>query len=385
MVDEIVLLNHSLEDRLLLGVLSLGGGGHAGEEIRKKREEEGHILRHQLRQVHVTDGTVHEEVLGQVEVVALGRSHGTEHRQNITKSPIVVALVGELLLTGRVQREELRRQDVEVGVSDGAHLHLLDDLEVRSHHRNTTEERLEVLRELLPSSVSGVHGDEEGTDGLKEDVLRVSGELEVLNALLLSVLDREHLLGDDGKHGKRDTVELIEASPESSLAESLEDLGAIGVLHLVGAVLHHNADAERVAQILGRLGLSSSSRTGGGTSEEHTERLGEGDVTLVGKGCNHETLLTAKVLVLVVEVDVGDGNDASTVVANIISGIGPPVETGLLQPVEVVGVGNLLLLDEDSQLIGNVTLVDVNRNQRLYLLPVDLRAEVLQTPAGHLR
>lgn len=70
---------------------------------------------------------------------------------------------------------------------------LHNDLEVGNHHCHPAEQRLQILRELLPACITRVHRDEEAADGLKEDVLRVARELEVLHARLLGVLDRQDL------------------------------------------------------------------------------------------------------------------------------------------------------------------------------------------------
>mmetsp|Transcript_23248 Transcript_23248/g.48266 ORF Transcript_23248/g.48266 Transcript_23248/m.48266 type:complete len:297 (-) Transcript_23248:5318-6208(-) len=292
-------------------------------------------------------------------------------------------LVTKLLLARGVEGEELGGEDVEVGVTNGAHLDLLDDLEIGRHHGNATEESLEVLGELLPSSVTGVHGDKERAHGLQENILGISRELEILNVLLLSILDREHLLGDHGEHRESDTVELIEATPKSSLTKTLEDLGTISVLHLIGTVRNDDENAQCVSKILCGLSLSGSGRTGRSSSEEHSKGLSKGDVALVGKGGDDQPLLGAKVLVLVVEVHVGDGNDGSSVTGHIIGGVGPPVEASLLEPIKVIGVSDLLLLHQDGKLVGDVTLVHVHGHQGLNFLTVDLGAKILKTPGAH--
>lgn len=51
--------------------------------------------------------------------------------------------------------------------------------------------------------------------------------------------ENAHLLGHHGEHRQQNAIELIEAAPQPSLAQPLEDLGAVGVLLLVGAVRHH--------------------------------------------------------------------------------------------------------------------------------------------------
>ena len=255
-VDEAVLLDDRLEDLLLPGVGPLGRRAHPREEVREERQEEGNVLRDQLGEVHVPDGPVDQEGLLLVHVLALRGAHGPEDRQDVPQAPVVVPLVAQLLLAGRVEREELGREQVEFLVPDGAHLDLLDYLKVRHHHGDAPEERLEVLGQLLPAGVAGVHGDEEGAHRLEGDVLGVAGELEDLEALLLGVLDGQDLLRHDGQDREGDPVELVEATPQAALAKALEDLGAVRVLHLIRAVRHDDEDPERVAQVLGRLRLA---------------------------------------------------------------------------------------------------------------------------------
>lgn len=49
----------------------------------------------------------------------------------------------------------------------------------------------------------------------------------------------------------------------------------------------------------------------------------------ISKRRNHQTLLRPQVLELVVEVDVGDGNDTRTIVVDVVGRVRPPVETSL--------------------------------------------------------
>ena len=70
---------------------------------------------------------------------------------------------------------------------------LVDTLTViRHHHGKGSEEGLEVVRQLRPASVAGVHGDEGSTGSYQLD---------------LTALEQEHL-GLHGRHmgGKWDTV-----------------------------------------------------------------------------------------------------------------------------------------------------------------------------------
>lgn len=55
-----------------------------------------------------------------------------------------------------------------------------------------------------------------------------------------------YLLCDYGEYGQLDAVELVEATPQPSLTQPLENLGHVGVPLLIGAVRHHLREATRI-------------------------------------------------------------------------------------------------------------------------------------------
>eukprot|EP00965_Chrysotila_dentata_P209577 6185373-Pleurochrysis_carterae.AAC.1 len=71
------------------------------------------------------------------------------HTDMHTRALTVVRLLGELLLAEAVEHVELLGEDGVGGVAAAGELHLHDDLAVGHHHRHATEERLEVLGQLL--------------------------------------------------------------------------------------------------------------------------------------------------------------------------------------------------------------------------------------------
>ena len=182
----------------------------------------------------------------------------------------------------------------------------------------------------------------------------LTGEHESLLALPDGGEDAEDLLCADGQHVEVDAVELVEAAPEAGLGEAPEDLAHVDVVELVAAVEHHHILAERVAEVLGRLGLARPGGAGGGAAEAHVEGLGERDVADVGEGRDDEALLDPEVLVGVLELGVGDGDDSRVL-------LGAPVEARLLEPLEVGRVADALL----DQLVRDVALVDVDGDDRL--------------------
>ena len=267
----------------------------------------------------------------------------------------VVGLLGQLLLAQGVEHIELLGEDRILGVAAAGELDLHDDLTVGHHHRHAAEEGLEVLWQLLPAGVARVHRDEEA-DLLVEIHGRAVGELEGLHVHLDRGEHIRHLLGGHREHLEVDPVELVEAAPHAGHGQPLVDAAERAVVHLVGAVGHHDVLAERAAHVLGRLGLARARGAGGRAAEEHAEGLRERDVAAVGEGRDDEPLLDAEVLVVVLEVDVGDGDLG---VVEVV----PPVEARLLLPLKVLGVLDPLLLD----FLEDILLVDVDEDHGLHL------------------
>ena len=75
-----------------------------------------------------------------------------------------------------------------------------------------------------------------------------------------------------------DPIELIEATPGTSLSQAHEDVPTRLVVHLLAAVEHIDHDANRPAEVLGRLSLTSASRALGRPAHHQMQGLCEGDV-----------------------------------------------------------------------------------------------------------
>ena len=137
-------------------------GLEAGEEVLDQREEERHVLGDELGEVHVAQRAHQQQHRLGVEVVALAlRRRGAQHGEDVAQAEVVVRLLGELLLAQPVEHVELLGEQRRVLVAARGQLDLHDDLAVGHHHRHAAEERLEVLGQLLPAGVAGVHRDEE--------------------------------------------------------------------------------------------------------------------------------------------------------------------------------------------------------------------------------
>merc|ERR1719487_1214925 len=257
-------------------------------------------------------------------------------------------------------------------------LHGHDDLAVRYHHADAAEEHLEILRQLLSPGVAWIHGDEVPNGSNEPNQDRLAWKAERLEILLFRKADRLDLHRHDAKDLEIDAVELVEATPQSGLAQALEDGGHVAHAVLVGTVRHDDVDSEGSPHILGRLSLPRASRTSRRTSKEHTQRLGESQVAAVSKRRNTEALLAAEVLVREDEVYVRDGNDAMV-------RLGFPEEARLLEPLEVLVVLHLMGLDLLPEVLEDVLLVHLNRHERLKFRAIHLAAKVRQASSDKIR
>jgi hypothetical protein len=166
----------------------------------------------------------------------------------------------------------------------------------------------------------------------------------------LGGFDLLDLSRDHGEHLEFDSVEFVEAAPNTCDRQSLENTGCIVVTLLWCAVGDNDLDSKGTTHVLGGFSFASTSRTSRRSSELHTECLGESDIALVCKSCNTETLFGAQILVRLPEVDVGNRNDTVIVFFK-------PVETGLLLPIELFEfLGNFDDVAEDFH------QVDVDRD-----------------------
>ena len=84
------------------------------------------------------------------------------------------------------------------------------------------EESLEILRQLGPSGVTGVHRDKQTHSRIQRDILSLEDEPLLLS--LDRILNTLHLHGDHGEHFDWDAVELVEATPRSGLGKAFVDV-----------------------------------------------------------------------------------------------------------------------------------------------------------------
>ena len=124
-------------------------------------------------------------------------------------------LLGELLTGKLVQDSHLLGENLSLCESL-RHEHVLtNEKKIRGGHDDWSEESLQVIWQLRSSGVTWVHGDE---DSYSWDKFHIHlSEKDLLLPLLESILNDLDLDGDHREYLNINSVELIEATPESSL------------------------------------------------------------------------------------------------------------------------------------------------------------------------
>mmetsp|Transcript_44095 Transcript_44095/g.42770 ORF Transcript_44095/g.42770 Transcript_44095/m.42770 type:complete len:971 (-) Transcript_44095:205-3117(-) len=329
-IEQVVLLHEGLHGAFHILVDLLGDVLLAREDVSQQLLEQGLILSHQLGQVHVPQGPRHDHFfIGASWLRPFDVSGSSEDREDVPEAEVVVPLLGELLLAELVEDVELLREWVVGGVPHRGQLHLDDRLPIWHHHGDTPEENLEVLGQLLPPSVAGVHGDEVAAGLHQHDRLGLVGEVELLEVLLLGHGDGLDLRCHHRQGRQGNPVELIETAPQPGLTKTLEDLRHVSVLVLVGAVGDHHEDTQRASQVLHRLCLARPGWPCWGTPVEHPHGLRKGDVATICEWRDAETLLGAQELVGVDELHISDVHSDMVLIMF-------PGDSGVFGPVEVI-------------------------------------------------
>ena len=254
-----------------------------------------------------------------------------------------MVLRGELLGAQLERGDHLLRQRPRVLEPEGHHRNLSDEGVVRDHHRARAEERLEVIGELGPPGVAGVHGDEHATPVVEVELGVL--EDEPLLLLLDGDLNRENLLRDDGEHLEVDAVELVEARPRAAGRQAFEELGHREVIEAVGAVENHALHRERLGEIFGGLRLARTRGSRGGAAEVKMHRAHQRHVAPVRQRRDHEPRLIAEVFVTERKRRLDHLHVELTFVLTLVLLLTPilPVVTQLRDPIEIAELGHLLV------------------------------------------
>jgi len=152
----------------------------------------------------------------------------------------------------------------------------------------------------LWTCVSRVHGDENSNSWVERYLSVLKREHSSVHRK--SVLDGRQLRRNHGKDRDVDPVEFVEAAPGAALAQSREYLAHHLVVHAFAAVGDDTQKTERFRQVLGRLRLSSASRSSWSTAELHGQSLGEGEVDAVRQRCDDQSPVETHVFVAITEL-----------------------------------------------------------------------------------
>ena len=147
--------------------------------------------------------------------------------------------------------------------------------------------------------------------------------------------------GDHRECWQGDSVELIEASPETTLAHTFEDLGHVSVFMLIRAVGYDDENTEGTSQILHSLCLARTGWSCWSTTIHHTKSLSECDIASISEWSDAKSLLHTEELIGVGEVDISDGNNDVLLFVSVET-------SGVLGPLEGVGIFDLVVLYEIS-------------------------------------
>ena len=287
-----------------------------------------------------------------------------------------MSLFRKLLLAKFIEDVELLGERLAILITDGSKLDLDDDLSVWGHHGNTSEKNLQVLWKLLSTSITWVHGNEIGAGWDEHDWLLSVWEHESLESLLLGHGDGLDLGSDDGKSWERNSVEFIEASPKSRLRNTLENLSHVSVLMLIRAVGDDDIDTKSTSEILDSLCLTGSGWTSWSSTVVHTEGLRKSDVAFICETCDAKSFFGTEELISVHEGDVSNAKVD-------LSGLNIPVDSGVLLPLEVIFVLDLVLFAQFLDLEEDISLMDMNCNEGFGLLS-DQFVHVLEAHCGKL-
>mmetsp|Transcript_29952 Transcript_29952/g.85601 ORF Transcript_29952/g.85601 Transcript_29952/m.85601 type:complete len:238 (+) Transcript_29952:2243-2956(+) len=213
-----------LLDQLLAAILDilvnlLGRIRHLREKVLEQRKEQRHIVGNQLRKIHVTNRAHEEHLLIRIWWLrALDRAARSQHAQDVAQTEVVVSLLAELLFAEGVEDAELLPEQVNEGVPHRGELDLHDSLAVRHHHGHAPEEHFQILWQLLPASVPRIHCDEVTHRAYQLDGGNLTWEHECLEVLPFGRADGFDLHRHDAEHLELDSVELVEAAPQTTRA-----------------------------------------------------------------------------------------------------------------------------------------------------------------------
>ena len=347
------------------------GQDHAGEEVAEDVVKQRDVRREELGQVHVLQGDEHQHRLVLVGELELYGTRRAKHGDDRAHAVVVVRLRRELLGAELVGGDELARHVAGLEVTERVEDDLADHGVVRDHHRDGSEERLEVIGELGATRVARVHGDEH----VARATQRQAGALEVKDLQLrsLGASDCQNLLRDDREHLEVDAVELVEARPRAGRRQTLEKLCHREVIQPVGAVENHALHRDRLGEVLRGLRLARTRGSLGRSSHVQVNRPHQSAVAPVRQRRDDQPRRVTEVLVAVPHrrVDHAHHHGGLAGLLPLVPGV-----SELRRPLEIVGRSHTLLRELRHDVPG-VHLDDHESGERLALEFSELPAHEL--------
>ena len=233
----------------------------------------------------------------------------------------------ELLGAQAVCLDELARHVSSLEVAERVQDDLADHGVVRDHHRDVTEERLEVIRELGAARVAGIHGDEH-VGGVNDPELHTL-EDEPFHLRRDRALNAQHLLRHHGENLELDAVKLVETRPRARRRQTFEEFTHRLVVQPVGAVENHARDGDRLGEVLRGLRLAGTRGSRGRPPEVKVDRAHQRAVTPVRQRRDDQPGRVAEVLKAVLRLRVDHA---------ALEGVVLPEVTKLREPLEVLGI-----------------------------------------------
>lgn len=150
-----------------------------------------------------------------------------------------MTLFWELFLTEFVKDIELLRKGIILRVTNRGKFDLDNNLSVRYHHTDRTEEDLQVFRKFLSTSISRIHSNEITTGLYEENGNWFIREHELFEVLLFGLGNCFNLCSHHRESSKRNSVEFIKATPKTTLTDTFENLCHVSVFVFIRAVCYH--------------------------------------------------------------------------------------------------------------------------------------------------
>jgi hypothetical protein len=269
------------------------------EEIVNESSEQRYIFIDELWHVHISEGSHQHDVFWEVRERSLKLTGHDKYGLKSSKTEIIMILLGELLFGKLVKYCHLFGEHLGLGETF-RHEHVLANEEkIWYTHGNWSEESLEVIWEFGSTGVTWVHGNID-TNRWNEPHVS-SEEIDLLLSKTETVLDHLDLGRYDREYLDIDSVELIEATPETSLNKTRENDTTGDEIHGLTTVGNNASQGKTLGEILDGLCLSCTSWSCRSTSKEECEGSSKSHDASISQRSNDESSIETLILIAVGE------------------------------------------------------------------------------------